>query len=79
MKTYDTIELDDFYGDGLKRRRKEAGMTREELANEAQVSTWSIYGYENGHHKPNLEVAVRMYNIINAKLDAKMFPYGRFK
>ena len=78
MNTYEQIDVTEFYGDGLRRRREEAGLDQETLAILVGVSKGTIYDYESGRRKPSIDVAINMHNVINRILDSKMYPYGRF-
>lgn len=68
MNKYESLLLDDFYGEGLRRRREAAGLSVEEMANRMDTTVWCIYDYENGHRMPGIEIAIEMYNLTGCRI-----------
>lgn len=55
------VEVDELYGEGLKRHREEALMSQQDLENMSAVNRAQISRYEMGA-MPNIRAAVMMYN-----------------
>jgi transcriptional regulator with XRE-family HTH domain len=55
------VEVDELYGEGLKRHREEALMSQQDLENMSGVNRAQISRYEAGV-MPNIRAAVMMYN-----------------
>lgn len=55
------VEVDELYGEGLKRHREEALMSQQDLENMTAVNRAQISRYEMGA-MPNIRAAVMMYN-----------------
>jgi DNA-binding XRE family transcriptional regulator len=53
----------------IRRIRMEAGMTREELAASAGMSSRSIENYENGHMEPGTGAAIKLADVLGVTLD----------
>ena len=51
------------------RYRKKAGLTQEELSNEADVSRKSINAIENGIYVPSTVLALKISKIFNCKVE----------
>jgi transcriptional regulator with XRE-family HTH domain len=56
-------------GINIKKRRSDAGLTQEQLAEKAGCSTRQISDIENGKAKPSLEVIVSIANTLNVGVD----------
>ena len=53
----------------LEQYRKKAGLTQEELSNEADVSRKSINAIENGIYVPSTVLALKISKIFNCKVE----------
>ena len=53
------------FASNLKRCRKRAGLSQEELAALASISRDSIHKYERGHHVPTLDIVVRLAGALS--------------
>ncbi len=51
-------------GEALRRARKDAGLSQEELAFESKVDRTYISELENGHKSPTVEVLFRMCPVL---------------
>ena len=53
----------------LKQKRKEAGITQENLAKAVQVSRKSINAIENGVYVPSTVLALKTATVLNCKVE----------
>jgi putative transcriptional regulator len=53
----------------LEQYRKKAGLTQEELSNEADVSRKSINAIENGVYVPSTVLALKISKIFSCKVE----------
>ena len=58
------------FGETLKRLRKQAKMTQEELANKCNMKKQSISRYENGEREPNIRTAKTIAEALGVQLEA---------
>lgn len=56
-----------------KTRRKELGISQQELSDKAKVSQPAISQYENGKRKPDLETARKIAKVLRVSLDDIFF------
>lgn len=56
-----------------KTRRKELGISQQELSDKAKVSQPAISQYENGRRKPDLETARKIAKVLKVSLDDIFF------
>ena len=57
-----------FYGDLIKKLRKENGFTQQQLAEKSGISEISIRKYENHERTPKLETIKKLSNALNVPL-----------
>ena len=53
----------------IKKYRKEAGMTQEEMANRLGVTTPAVNKWENGNSKPDIELLAPIARLLDISLD----------
>ena len=53
----------------IKIRRKEAGLTQEELAKMLSVTRQTINAIENNKYNPTLELAIKIARLLNVKVE----------
>lgn len=53
----------------LKEKRKQAGLTQLEMANELKMTLYGYKSYEAGRRTPDLEAATRIAVILRVSLD----------
>lgn len=53
-------------GENVRRRRRERGLTQEQLAFEAQIDLTYVGGIERGRRNPSLLVIARLAAALNA-------------
>lgn len=53
----------------LKRKRKELGLTREEIAKEIGISIHTYAAYEKGVRKPLFDTLIKILKVLNCTLD----------
>lgn len=56
-------------GEKLKQRRRQLGMSQEELAKKVGISKVSICWYENGERTPKYEVFIKLAEELDLSLD----------
>lgn len=56
-------------GGVIKKYRKEAGFTQEEMANRLGVTTPAVNKWENGNSKPDIELLAPIARLLNISLD----------
>ena len=56
-------------GGVIKKYRKDAGLTQEEMANRLGVTTPAVNKWENGNSKPDIELLVPIARLLNISLD----------
>ena len=56
----------------IKKYRKEAGITQEEMANRLGVTTPAVNKWENGNSKPDIELLAPIARLLNISLDTLM-------
>ncbi len=56
-------------GDVIKKYRKEAGMTQEEMANRLGVTTPAVNNWENSNSKPDIELLAPIARLLDISLD----------
>lgn len=54
----------------LRKFRKEAGMTQEQLAEALGVTTGAVYKWENGRSTPNVQLLVELAELLGTSVDA---------
>lgn len=59
-RRYKTLYSNDFYGPGLKERRKKVGKTQQDVADEVGIPQSRVSRYENGMI-PGADIAVDLY------------------
>lgn len=62
-------------GDNIRRLRKEAGLTQEQLAEAMGVTTGAVYKWESGKATPELELLVEIAEFFETSVDA-LLDYG---
>lgn len=62
-------------GEGIKRARKEHGLTQEQLAKALQISTATLASYENNKTVPGMDLILRISTLFGITTDAAM---GKF-
>lgn len=64
------MELDyDAVGVRLHKARKKKGLTQEQLAEQAQISTQHISNIEHGHTKLSLPMLIKLANVLSVTPD----------
>lgn len=63
-------------GEQISMARKASGMTREMLADSAEVSLSFLDDIERGERKVSLETTVRIFAVLKLSLDAALLPNG---
>ena len=58
------------FGETLRRLRKQADMTQEELANKCNMKKQSISRYETGEREPNIRTAKIIADALGVKLES---------
>jgi len=53
----------------IRKYRKRAGISVKELASKIGVSMMSIYRYEQGKRKPDVETAAKIADILNCSIE----------
>lgn len=61
-------------GGVIKKYRKEAGLTQEEMANKLGVTTPAVNKWENGNSGPDIELLAPIARLLNISLTVKAFP-----
>lgn len=56
-------------GNVIKRYRKDAGLTQEQMANRLGVTTPAVNKWENGNSKPDIELLAPIARLLNISLD----------
>ena len=56
-------------GNVIKRYRKDAGLTQEQMANRLGVTTPAVSKWENGNSKPDIELLTPIARLLNISLD----------
>lgn len=64
----DMLRCGDFMGDGLRQRRKKAGLTIGELSERSGVPVSTIKKYEGNHCEPGIRNAIAIENAIRNAL-----------
>lgn len=59
-------------GEIIRKYRKEAGMTQEEVANRLGVTTPAVNKWENGNSKPDIELLAPIARLLHISLDTLM-------
>ena len=54
---------------GMRRARKRAGLSQQELARRSGVSRQSIFSYEHARARPSLTTAIRLAQALSLSLD----------
>lgn len=62
-------------GEGIRRRRREAGLTQEQLAEALGVTTGAVHKWESGKAAPELEKLVELAAFFEVSVDA-LLDYG---
>ena len=62
-------------GQSIRRLRKEAGYTQEQLAEALRVTTGAVYKWESGRAVPELELLVEIAEFFETSVDA-LLDYG---
>ena len=57
------------FGQIIRDNRKKAGLTQEELAAKAKISTMSLRRYEKNERQPAIDVAARIAKVIGISVD----------
>ena len=65
---------DQQFGKNLKKLRKSAGLTQEQLAEKAKVSTTYLAYIETGTKRPSLKVINKIAEVLGVKTK-DLFPY----
>ena len=65
----DALKCDDFMGEGLRQRRKKAGLTIVELSKRSGVPVSTIKKYEGNHSEPGIRNAVAIENVLRMSLN----------
>lgn len=55
-------------GENIRRERKAAGMTQEELGKKIGISQQAVGNYESGRRKPKIKTLVRFSNGLNVSV-----------
>lgn len=61
--------IDDYFAQQLRTKRKKAGMTQQQLADEMNVSRKTISGWETGRNRPDIDSLRKMADIYHISLD----------
>ena len=61
-------------GGVIKKYRKEAGLTQEEMANKLGVTTPAVNKWENGNSRPDIKLLAPIARLLNISLTVKAFP-----
>lgn len=70
MKGGDTLNsIETIFRKRLKDARKEKGLTIADLAEAAETSVSSMWGYENGRTYPSIDTAARMAKALGVTID----------
>lgn len=56
-------------GENIRRLRKEANMTQQELANALQISVSNVTKYEKSQLEPNLTIIYKLCKVFNVSSD----------
>ena len=56
------------FGMRMKELRKNKGLSQEELAEKAEISSKYLSRVEMGQHFPSLDVLIRLANVLNVEL-----------
>ena len=59
-------------GEVIRKYRKEAGLTQEEMANRLGVTTPAVNKWENGNSKPDIELLAPIARLLHISLDTLM-------
>ena len=59
------------FGEQLRRRRKELGLSREELADKLGVTRSAVGNYETGLSAPKESVLLRLFDVLQVEPDRK--------
>ena len=59
-------------GEVIKKYRKEAGFTQEEMANRLGVTTPAVNKWENGNSNPDIELLAPIARLLHISLDSLM-------
>ena len=59
-------------GSVIRRYRKEAGLTQEEMANRLGVTTPAVNKWENGNSNPDIELLAPIARLLHISLDTLM-------
>lgn len=62
-------------GNVIKKYRKEAGFTQEQMANRLGVTTPAVNKWENGNSKPDIELLAPIARLLNISLDTLLSFY----
>ncbi len=66
----------DAFGKKVCDRRKEYGLTQQELAEKLNMSRRTVLHVETGQSNPKFETVALIANYLNISLDAIVFPEG---
>lgn len=59
------MEIGDAFGKVLRQKRKEAGLTQEQLSYEAEIQRNYVSLIERGIHQPTIAVIFKLANALN--------------
>ena len=62
------------FGEVIKDRRKELGITQPHLAELANISTNTLYKLERGHGNPSLDILTKLAEVLGLEVSLQVRP-----